>query len=130
MKNGKYWVVALLAVGTLGGLVSVTFWKQPRNSVRGSFTLIHSSLVRNKKDAAIRLIAPRILWKGREFTAAEFVNAYALPGEASPQIDPSPCPSVDGHWTILMGEHRYCFVENGKLWQLHWLDSGPCRCRS
>lgn len=128
MRSGQKWVLGLLALGALAGTFAVTFWKRPENSVRWSFTQIHSSLVRGNREAALRFLAPRVTWEGRERGASEFINAYTLPMQAA-DIETAPCASTEGHWTVTMNEHRYCFVQDGNLWRLHWVSSAPCICR-
>jgi hypothetical protein len=128
MNNGKYWVLGLLSLGAAAGLVAVTYWKRPENSVRWSFTQIHTSLVRGKKDAAARFLMPRITLGGKELSAAEFLNAYSLDRQTD-EIDTVPCPSVPAHWTIVMAGQVYCFVLDGPVWKLHLVGTPPCTCR-
>ena len=54
MNSGKWWVVGVMSLGAVAGLIAVTYWQRPENSVRWSFTQIHTSLVKGKKDAAAR----------------------------------------------------------------------------
>ena len=128
MNNGKKWVAGLLGLGALAGLFPVTYWRRPENSVRWSFTQIHTSLVRGKKDAAIRFLAPRILWNGREWSAAEFLDNYGLPPEPD-VIETRPCPAAPEHWIVTMKSNVYCFVGEKTLWRLHAVGSGACTCR-
>ena len=128
MRSGQGWVLGLLALGACAGLFAVTFWKRPENSVRWSFTQIHTSLVRGKRDAAGRFLAPHVTWNGRELTDAEFLNAYTLPVEPD-AIETATCPSLPAHWTVTMKGHLYCFYEDGSLWRLHWVGTGSCTCR-
>ena len=93
MRSGQKWVIGLLALGACAGLFAVTYWKRPENSVRWSFTQIHTSLVRGKREAAIRFLAPRVTWEGRERSAADFLTAYTLPAKAS-DIEAAACPST------------------------------------
>jgi hypothetical protein len=129
MNSGKKWVLGLLALGAMAGLIAVTYWKRPENSVRWSFTQIHTSLVRGKKDAAARFLAPRITWNGKEMTSAEFIAAYTLPSEPD-VIETAVCPKTPAHLIVTMKGLVYCFVtEGGTLWKLHSLESGVCVCR-
>jgi hypothetical protein len=128
MNNGKMWVLGMLALGACAGLFAATYWKRPENSVRWSFTQIHTSIVRGRKDAAARFLAPRVTWNGRELAAAGFLDAYALPPDPD-VIDTLPCPSLPSHWTVTMRNEVYCFVEDGPLWRLHEVTSGRCRCK-
>jgi hypothetical protein len=128
MKSGKLWVLGLLSLGAAAGLVAVTYWKRPENSVRWSFTQIHTSLVRGKKDAAARFLAPRIVLNGKEMSAADFLAAYSLDRQTD-DIDTVPCPSVPTHWTVTMANQSYCFVQDGPLWKLHVVGPVPCACR-
>ena len=126
--SGKIWVLVLLALGAAAGLVAVTYWKRPENSVRWSFTQIHTSLVRGKKDAAARFLAPQVTFNGKEMSAAEFLAAYSLDRQTD-EIDTVPCPSVPAHWTVVMAKQCYCFVQEGPLWKLHAVGPVPCACR-
>jgi len=128
MRSGQKWVIGLLALGACAGLFAVTYWKRPENSVRWSFTQIHTSLVRGKREAAIRFLAPRVTWEGRERSAADFLTAYTLPAKAS-DIEAAACPSTPGHWTVTMKDLRYCFVQQGNVWQLHWVEAATCSCK-
>ena len=127
MNNGKFWVLGLLSLGAAAGLVAVTYWKRPENSVRWSFTQIHTSLVRGKRDAAARFLSPRMILNGKEMSAAEFLDAYSLDRQTD-EIDTVPCPSVPSHWTITMMNQSYCFYQEGPLWKLHVVGTVPCAC--
>jgi len=128
MNNGKFWVMGLLALGACAGLVAVTYWKRPENSVRWSFTQIHTSLVRGKKDAAARFLAPRVTMNGKELSPAEFLDAYSLDRQTD-EIDTLPCPAVPAHWTVIMSKQVYCFELAGPVWKLHLVGTPPCTCR-
>ena len=128
MKNGKLWVLGLLALGAAAGFVAVTYWKSPENSVRWSFTQIQTSLVRDKKEAAARFLAPRVRWNGKDLSAAEFLAAYTQPPEPD-VIQTLPCPSSPAHWTVSMKGNVFCFVEDKTLWRLHSVGTGACDCR-
>ncbi|MBI3855529.1 MAG: hypothetical protein HY293_07535 [Planctomycetes bacterium] len=129
MNSGKKWVLGLLALGAAAGLVAVTYWKRPENSVRWSFTQIHTSLVRGKKEAAARFLAPRVTWNGKEMSSAEFLAAYTLPSEAD-EIETAVCPVAASHLTVTMKGLVYCFVSDGStLWRLHALTDKNCACK-
>jgi len=128
MNSGKKWVLGLLALGTCAALVAVTYWQSPENSVRWSFTQIHTSLVRGKKDQAGRFLAPRVTVHGKEMTAAQFIVDYIPPAKAD-VIDTKPCPIVAAHQTVAMKDLTYCFIQDGRLWRLHWIGAGACGCK-
>ena len=129
MNSGKWWVVGVLSLGAVAGLIAVTYWQRPENSVRWSFTQIHTSLVKGKKDAAARFLAPTITWNGKEMTSSEFLTAYTLPSEAD-EIETAICPVVSSHLTVRMKGLVYCFVtENKTFWRLHALTNGACGCK-
>jgi hypothetical protein len=128
MNNGKLWVLGLLALGAAAGLVAVTYWKRPENSVRWSFTQIHTSLVRGRKDAAARFLAPRMVLNGKELSDSEFLAAYSLDRQTD-EIETFPCPSVPAHWIVVMMKQSYCFYQDGPLWKLHVVGTVPCGCR-
>ena len=129
MNSGKWWVVGVLSLGAVAGLIAVTYWQRPENSVRWSFTQIHTSLVKGKKDAAARFLAPRVTFKGREMSPEEFLAAYTLPPEAD-VIETTICPTVAAHLTVQMKGLVYCFVSDGKtFWRLHALTEGSCSCK-
>lgn len=125
--SGKIWVLILLALGAAAGLVAVTYWKRPENSVRWSFTQIHTSLVRGKKDAAARFLAPRVSLDGKDLAPSEFIAAYSLDRQTD-EIDVVPCPAAPTHWTVIMSGQSYCFVLDGRLWKLHAVGTAPCTC--
>lgn len=128
MNNGKYWVFGLLSLGAVAGLIAVTYWKRPENSVRWSFTQIHTNLVRGKKDAAARFLAPRVTLNGKDLSAAEFLDAYSLDRQTD-EIETVPCPAVPAHMTVTMSKQVYCFELSGPLWRLHLVGTPPCPCR-
>jgi hypothetical protein len=128
MNSGKYWVLGLLSLGAAAGLVAVTYWKRPENSVRWSFTQIHTSLVRGKKDAAARFLMPRMTLDGKEMSSAEFLDAYSLDRQTD-EIDTEPCPSTPAHMAVTMSKQVYCFILEGPVWKLHLVGPAPCRCR-
>lgn len=128
MNSGKKWVLGLLALGACAGLVAVTYWQRPENSVRWSFTQIHTSLVRGKKDQAGRFLAPRVTVHGKEMTDAEFLVGYIPPATAD-VIQTGLCPEAAAHQTVRMKDLVYCFYGEGSLWRLHWVGSGGCGCK-
>src|SRR4026207_1837476 len=129
MNSGKWWVVGVLSLGAVAGLIAVPYGRRPGNSVRWSFTQIHTSLVKGKKDAAARFLAPRITWNGKEMTSAEFLASYTLPAEPD-VIETAVCPAVPSHLTVMLKGLGYCFVSAGKtFWRLHALTNGTCGCR-
>jgi len=129
MNSGKWWVVGVMSLGAAAGLIAVTYWQRPENSVRWSFTQIHTSLVKGKKDAAARFLAPRITWNGKEMTSAEFLASYTLPAEPD-VIETAVCPAAPAHLTVMMKGLVYCFVtEDRTFWRLHSLNSGSCNCK-
>jgi len=128
MNSGKWWVLGLLALGAAAGSVAVSYWQSPENSVRWSFTQIHTSLVREKKDAAARFLQPRILFNGKEVSSGEFLAAYSLDRQTD-EIDTVPCPSTPSHMTVTMAKQVYCFIREGRLWKLHLVGAAPCTCR-
>jgi hypothetical protein len=129
MNSGKWWVLGVLALGAAAGLIAVTYWQRPENSVRWSFTQIHTSLVKGRKDAAARFLAPRVAWNGKEMNPAEFLEAYTLPSEAD-VIETAVCPTLPSHLTVMMKGLVYCFVSDGKtFWRLHALSKGTCACK-
>ena len=128
MKSGRWWVLGLFALGSAAGVFAVTYWKNPENSVRWSFTQIQTSLVRDKKESAQRFLAPRVRWNGKDYAAAEFVAAYRQPPEPD-VIHAQPCASTPAHWTVTMRDNVYCFIEDGSLWRLHSVGTGACDCK-
>ena len=128
MNSGKKWVLGLLALGAAAGFVAVTYWQSPENSVRWSFTQIHTSLVRGKKDAAARFLAPTVTLNGKTLSAAEFLSAYSLDRQTD-EIDTLPCPSTPSHMTVTMSKQVYCFQKENRLWKLHLVGPAPCGCR-
>jgi hypothetical protein len=128
MKSGTIWVLGLLALGACAGLIAVTHWQRPENSVRWSFTQIHTSLVRGKKEQAGRLLAPRVTVHGKEMTDAEFVVAYIPPATAD-VIETQPCAATPAHQIVRMKDLVYCFYGEGTLWRLHWVGKNACGCK-
>ena len=128
MKSGAWWVLGLMALGSTAGIIAVTYWKSPENSVRWSFTQIQTSLVRDKKDAAARFLAPRVRWNGKDLSASEFIAAYTQPPDPD-VIQTARCPLQPVHWTVTMRNNVFCFVEDGNLWRLHAVGTGRCDCK-
>ncbi len=127
MNSGKWWVLGLLALGVAAGTIAVTYWQSPENSVRWSFTQIHTSLVRDKKDAAARFLEPTITFNGKNVPAADFLSSYSLDRQTD-EIDTRPCPSTPAHMTVTMAKQVYCFALQGRLWRLHLVGPAPCTC--
>lgn len=130
MKNGRYWVLGLLTLGSALALFAVTYWKKPENSVRWSFTNFHTAIVRGKRDQALRLLAPRVTWNGKEHSDRDFAATYALPAAAG-EIEALPCPENPAHMNVRMNTLVYCFItdERGNFWRLHAVGSAPCPCK-
>ena len=133
MNSGKKWVLGLLALGTCAALVAVTYWQSPENSVRWSFTQIHTSLVRpahvkGQKEKILRFLMPSVTVHGKEMSDAAFIDAYIPPSTAD-VIETKPCAAVATHQTVVMKDLSYCFIQDGKLWRLHWLGTGACGCK-
>ena len=133
MNSGKAWVLGLLVLGACGGLVAVTYWQRPENSVRWSFTQIHTSLVRpshvrGKKEKITRFLAPRVTLHGKEMSDEDFVDAY-LPPSTADVIDTQICGSAPAHQVVKMKDLVYCFILDGTLWRLHWVGNGTCSCK-
>jgi hypothetical protein len=134
MNSGKKWVLGLLAFGACGGLIAVTHWQRPENSVRWSFTQIHTSLVRpshvrNQNEKVIRFLTPRVTVYGREMSPEEFLVAYIPPSTAD-VITTELCSAVPEHQLVRMKDLVYCFVGGeGTLWRLHWVGKEKCGCK-
>jgi hypothetical protein len=128
INSGKWWILGLLALGSTAGLIAVTYWQSPQNSVRWSFTQIHTSIVRNKRDNVARFLRPRVTLDGRTMSAEDFQATYALPAQPD-VIEAAPCAATPGHWTVAMHGRIYCFIGEGRLWKLHWVGNLPCACR-
>ena len=127
MNSGKWWVVGVLSLGAVAGLIAVTYWQRPENSVRWSFTQIQTSLVRDKKESAARFLAPRVRWNGKDLSASEFMAAYTQPPEPD-VIEALPCPVRPAHWIVTMRGNVFCFVQDRNLWRLHAVGTGACDC--
>jgi hypothetical protein len=128
MNSGKKWVLGLLALGVAAGSVAVSYWQSPENSVRWSFTQIHTSLVRGKKDAAARFLAPRVTLNGKDVSSGEFLSTYSLDRQTD-EIETVSCPSTPSHMTVTMSKQAYCFIQEGRIWKLHQVGASPCPCR-
>ncbi len=126
--SGKLAVALLFVVGGGATLWAILFWRNPENSVKWTFTQLHSSLVRGRKEQASRFVAPRVTAAGRESGREEFMAAYRLPPRPG-ELRAAPCPSAAGHWTVGMEGSAYCFVRAEQAWQLHHLGPEPCACR-
>lgn len=125
---GKVVIIAIFAAGISAGLFASIYWSKPEHAVAGSFTQIHTLLLRGPKKDALRLLAPQVTLEGKVLPAAEFLETYVLPPNAK-QIEVAPCPATPEHWVLTMEARRYCFFREGKTWKLHWVESSACRCR-
>ncbi len=125
--SGKLGVVLLFVVGGGATLWAILFWRDPENSVRWSFTQLHSSLVRGRKEQAAQFVAPAVFASGRERPRDEFLAWYALPPHPG-ELDVALCPATAGHWTVTMGDLVYCFVRSKNAWQVHWIGEKACGC--
>ena len=130
MKNGRLWVFGLLALGSALALFAVTYWQRPVYAGRGAVKNFHTAIVRNKRDQALRLLAPRVTWNGREHSDRDFAAQYALPPAAG-EIEALPCPENPAHMNVRMNALVYCFITDarGNFWRLHAVGSAPCPCR-
>jgi len=126
--GGKIWIIAIFAIGSGLGLFASAWWSRPDHAVAGSFTQIHTALLRGPREKAMRLLAPKLTWDGREMTSDQFLAAYKVPSDPSP-LQVIPCASTPGHWVLAMKDPKYCFYKEGKTWKLHWLQAGECGCK-
>ena len=127
MKRGSLAVVVVLAVSAGLALTAVVYLKQPVNAVRGTFTLFHSLVFRNKREEAAKLVADRVVYRGRPMARGEFMAAFESPKKKGPP-DIAICPADPTHWRVLMANESTCFVEAGNGWRLHWIGEGVCVC--
>lgn len=125
--NGKIWVALLAAFGAVGGVIVVTHWQRPENSVRWAFTQLHTSLLRKRMDAPRQLTADVVTMDGRPLPRADFLAAYVPPPQPG-TLDVRHCPAVNTHWVVGMSGRTYCFEPHGRGWQLHWIGPSPCGC--
>ncbi len=125
---GKIWIIAIFVVGSGLGLFASIWWSQPEHAVAGSFTQIHTALLRGPREKALRLLVSKLSWDGREMTPDQFLAAYKVPSDPTP-IQAVPCASTPGHWTVAMKGRSYCFVKEGRAWRLHGLQTGECGCK-
>lgn len=128
MKSGKLWVAGLLALGVAAGLSAVLYWTRPDNAVRGSFTQLHSSLLRERPERAARLVAAEVTVDGRTLAGRDFLGSYKPPAESG-LIEIASCTAEPSHWTVSLRDRRYCYLKEGRSWKLHWLGPAPCACR-
>ncbi|HLF94633.1 MAG TPA: hypothetical protein VJB14_14305, partial [Planctomycetota bacterium] len=96
---GKIWIVAIFVIGSGLGLFASHWWSQPEHAVAGSFTQIHTALLRGPRDKAVRLVASKVTWDGREMTSDQFLAAYTIPSDPS-ALQVVPCASTPGHWVL------------------------------
>jgi len=118
----------MLALGAAAGTFAALYWTSPANSVRWSFTQIHTSLVRGTPKTARALLAPRVVASGRDLGADEFLAGYRPPQQPG-TLQVVRCPSLPDHWTVLMSGEAYCFLLDGRAWKLHRIGTVPCSCR-
>ncbi len=128
MKSGRYWVIGIFAVAGALALGAVLYWRRPETRVRWSFTQIHSSLLRNRKEVAASFLARRVTLARKDLSPAEFLESYDAKRVSGP-LDVAPCPSIADHRLVRIAKGTYCFLLEGDLWRLHWVDAGPCACR-
>jgi hypothetical protein len=128
VKSGKLWVAGVLALGAGAALVAVLYWKSPANRVRWSFTQLHTSLLRNRPQAAAVFVASRVAYEGKEMSPEEFLRTYPLDSQGD-RIEASPCARAPEHWDVAFRARAYCFVLERDLWRLHAVAPAPCACR-
>ena len=127
MKRGPLVVLTVLGVSGALAAAAVIYLKQPENAVRGTFTLFHSLVFRKKCEEAVKLVAPRVVFRGREMSPAEFMAAFESPKDKG-RPDISACPADPSHWRVRMVNESTCFLERDGGWRLHWIGEGECRC--
>lgn len=128
MKSGKGWVLGILGFGLLLALGAILYWRRPETRVLWSFTQIHTSLVRSKKEQAGSFVATDVSWGGRTLRREEFLAEYRLPAESG-RAAAAPCPARPEHWNVRLRDLEYCFRPEGGLWKLHRIGAAPCDCR-
>ena len=129
--SGKLWVTAILGLGAAAGTFAVLYWESPRNSSRWSFSQIHTSLSRDRRDAAARFLGPVVVLNGERLEREAFLDAYD-PGKADPHLDVVACPVRPGHWDVGMAGRTWCFNHEAErnIWLLHRVGPSPCACTS
>lgn len=125
--SGKLGVILLFVVGGGATLWAILFWRDPENTVRWSFTQLHSSLVRGRRTQALQFVAPTVHSGGRTRSREEFLGTYTLPPHPG-TLDVAVCPRIPEHWTVRMGDLVYCFVRGKNAWQVHWIGEKECGC--
>jgi hypothetical protein len=126
--SGRLGIAALFALGGALTLWAILWWRTPSNSVGWSFTQLHSSLLRKKREQAAQFVAPRVRYSGEEMDRERFLSAYVLPPKPG-ELAKAPCPAAAGHWVVAMDGRAYCFVRAEHSWQLHQVGEAPCGCR-
>ena len=131
MKNGRFWVVGLLALGVAAGSFTVWQWSRPENAVRWTFTQFHTTLLRRNAEPAKRLktlrqiAAERVILDGLPMEREDFLSAYVVPSTPT-ELQAVPCPVAPGHWNVLMAARAWCFAPEGGGWKLHRIGGAPC----
>jgi hypothetical protein len=118
-------VVGLLAFGAAGGSFAFWHWSRPENAVRWSFTQLHTSLLRKRREPVLQLVAPEVTLDGRRLAREDFLAAYVPPAKPG-DLDVAPCPAAPGHWVVTMHGRAWCFSPHGRGWLLHRLGPAPC----
>lgn len=122
-------MVVILGLGAATGAIGILYWESPENSVRWSFTQIHTSIVRKHPQVAKRFLAPEIVYEGKAHSPDAFLAAYRLAPEAG-TLDARPCPGAPVHFEVHMKGTMWCFNLEGRLWMLHRVAVPPCPCRA
>jgi hypothetical protein len=128
MRSGKLWVIGFFVLGSLAGLSAVIYWSQPENAVRGAFTMLHTSILRNNRKEALRHLSSPVIQFGKAQSPEEFLSTYEIPVSSSALLI-APCPSIASHWGVILNDRVYCFLLEGRRYKLHFLDRVPCTCR-
>jgi hypothetical protein len=125
VKNGRLWVLGLLVLGAGAGLFAVWHWSRPENSVRWSFTQLHTSLMRRHMDTVRQIAADRVILDGVDMSREDFIAAYEVPRNPTALLT-APCPAAPDHWVVLMAGRAWCFAPHGRGWKLHRVGGAPC----
>jgi hypothetical protein len=125
VKSGRLWVIGLLAFGGVGALIAVSHWSKPENSVRWTFTQLHTSMLRKRQEPVLQIVGPEVLLDGRRLSRADFLAAYVPPAKPG-DLDVAPCPACPAHWAVTMHGRAWCFAPEGRGWVLHRIGPAPC----